>query len=33
VLAGQQSPAQALNQAQKEAQAAIDAAYKNAVVK
>jgi multiple sugar transport system substrate-binding protein len=33
VLAGQQSPAQALNQAQKEAQAAITAAYKNAVVK
>jgi multiple sugar transport system substrate-binding protein len=33
VLAGQQTPAQALNQAQKEAQAAINAAYKNAVVK
>jgi multiple sugar transport system substrate-binding protein len=33
VLAGQQTPAQALKQAQKEAQAAIDTAYKNAVVK
>jgi len=33
VLAGQASPAQALNQAQKDAQKAIDAAYKAAVVK
>jgi multiple sugar transport system substrate-binding protein len=33
VLAGQATPAQALNQAQKDAQKAIDAAYKNAAVK